>query len=182
MLCFERLSTFGRSIQHVADYWYRGRQEKSLRGKNPNHPKADQPTESSSKLTTVLFIWSVRTIIVCVTDPVSWDAQVIVAGEGGGWASRNCTCGAILLITAIYAVIVFVTAPLNGDALSTADTGESPGRARIIYKQPQRGHDSVLTFQCSVIQSSEKCEGGLGLWSAKHSIYTTSCIYTHILS
>lgn len=56
---------------------------------------------ATQTLTTVPFVGSIRAVIVRVTDPVSGDAQVIVTGEGGGWAGRRWPRGAVLLVAAI---------------------------------------------------------------------------------
>lgn len=96
---------------------------------------ADRPREISAKLTAVLFIRSIPTVIICVADPVPWDTQVIITSKERRRAGSGRVGGAVLLITAIHTIIVLVTAPVGRDALSSVATGECWWCTGIVYNR-----------------------------------------------
>lgn len=105
------------------------------------------------KLTAVLFIRSITTVIVCVTEPVPWDTAVIVTGIGGFRAGSRWPGGAVLFIAAIHTVIVSVTAPVSRDTLSSVDTGECPRGTGVICKSSQPVIGTSVFTACRILQN-----------------------------
>lgn len=100
-----------------------------LKGTFTNGQKSQRDVKTDEdKLTAVLFIRAITTVILTITHPIFGDASIVITGKVGSWTGGWDTGGTVNFVWAISTVIMAVTAPAGVYALLVV-AGESIWRA-----------------------------------------------------